>query len=91
MRVRKTQVAPVLGKRRCRCCVGNRHQELLDVALRLVAGAFQETRADPATHAEESPWWLPGAVDDRINDRSYAVEGTLRQSPPIRPTRSATA
>lgn len=79
-RIRKTQVAPVLGKALTILTADNRHQELLDEAIRLVAEAV--------THNEEllrqkirdeSPWWVPEAVDDRIHDKIVnGIETTLR-------------
>src|ERR671920_165895 len=80
-RVRKTQVAPVLGNVLSLLTADNRHQELLDEALRLVSeGVSRNEELIRQRIREESPWWLPEAVDDRIHDKVVtAIENTLRQ------------
>ena len=80
-RVRKTQVAPVLGNVLSLLTSDNRHQELLDEALRLISeGVSRNEELIRQRIREESPWWLPEAVDDRIHDKVViAIENTLRQ------------
>jgi uncharacterized membrane-anchored protein YjiN (DUF445 family) len=80
-RVRKTQVAPVLGNVLSLLTADNRHQELLDEALRLVAdGVARNEELIRQRIREESPWWLPEVVDDRIHDKVVvAIENTLKQ------------
>ncbi|HEX6054027.1 MAG TPA: DUF445 family protein [Gemmatimonadaceae bacterium] len=80
-RVRKTQVAPVLGNILSLLTSDNRHQELLDEALRLISEGVQRNEELIRQRIrEESPWWLPEAVDDRIHDKVVdAIENTLRQ------------
>ena len=80
-RVRKTQVAPVLGNVLSLLTADNRHQELLDEALRLISeGVARNEELIRQRIREESPWWLPEAVDDRIHDKVVlAIENTLRQ------------
>ncbi|HVM09959.1 MAG TPA: DUF445 domain-containing protein [Acidimicrobiales bacterium] len=47
-----------------------RHQQLLDAILRSVSGYLDDNRDDlRARFANESPWWLPGAAQDRIFER----------------------
>jgi uncharacterized membrane-anchored protein YjiN (DUF445 family) len=49
-----------------------RHDELLDAILRGLERTLEKNRE--VLHqrfAQESPWWLPGAVDDRIFDRLF--------------------
>ena len=84
-RVRKTQVAPVLGNVLSLLTADNRHQELLDEALRLIAeGVSRNEELIRQRIREESPWWLPEAVDDRIHDkvvrrdREHAAPGRRR-------------
>ena len=90
-RVRKTQVAPVLGNVLSLLTADNRHQELLDEALGLVAdGVARNEELIRQRIREESPWWLPEAVDDRIHDKVLvAIENTLKQvaSDPAHPLR----
>jgi len=47
-----------------------RHREMLDIALR-AAASFLDDQREPLRErfGEQSPWWLPGAVEDRIFDR----------------------
>jgi uncharacterized membrane-anchored protein YjiN (DUF445 family) len=55
----------------------NRHHELLDAILRGLERFLDESRETLRTRfAEEAPWWLPDAVDDRIFDRLF--EGVCR-------------
>ena len=80
-RVRKTQVAPLLGNVLSLLTAGNRHHELLDDGLRLLSeGVSRNEELIRQRIREESPWWLPEAVDDRIHDKVVlAIENTLRQ------------
>lgn len=46
---------------------GNRHQEILTQALRYAIVLLADNRENIRERvAEESPWWVPGFVDDRI-------------------------
>ncbi len=46
---------------------GNRHQDILTQALRYAIVLLSENREVSRERvAEESPWWIPGFVDDRI-------------------------
>jgi uncharacterized membrane-anchored protein YjiN (DUF445 family) len=60
---------------------GGRHQELLDEALRLAARAVAEHEAYIRERiAAESPWWVPGAVEDKIHEKVVdALEHTLAE------------
>lgn len=49
-----------------------RHQELLDVVLRAVERFLLENRDSLRSRfSDDSPWWLPGAVEDRIFERLF--------------------
>lgn len=73
-RVQKTQVAPLLGRALSLLTAGNRHQALLDDAIRLLAKGITENQDLIRERVEkESPWWVPGAVDDRIAARIVAA------------------
>lgn len=55
----------------------NRHHELFDAILRGLERFLDESRETlRARFAEEAPWWLPDAVDDRIFERLF--EGVCR-------------
>ncbi len=79
-RVRTTQVAPLLGKALSVLTAGNRHQALLDDAIRLLARGISENQDLIRERVEqESPWWIPGAIDDKIAGRIVrALENTMQ-------------
>ncbi len=79
-RVQKTQVAPMLGRALSLLTAGNRHQGLLDDAIRLLAKAITENQDLIRERVEkESPWWVPGAIDDKIAARIVsALERTAQ-------------
>lgn len=67
-RIRKTEVAPLLGQMLSLLTAGDRHQELLDEAIALLARAVDQNQELIRERIEEeSPWWVPGMVDDRIH------------------------
>lgn len=69
-RVKATQAAPMLGRFLGVLTADNRHQALLDDAIRLTAKFLSENEDLIRERVErESPWWIPGAVDDRIARR----------------------
>lgn len=79
-RVQKTQVAPLVGRALSVLTAGNRHQALLDDAIRLLARGISENQDLIRERVEqESPWWIPGAIDDRIAGRIVrALENTMQ-------------
>ena len=79
-RVRNTQVAPMLGKFLSVLTADNRHQALLDDAIRLTARAITENQDFIRDRVEsESPWWVPGVIDDRIARKIVAaLERTMK-------------
>jgi uncharacterized membrane-anchored protein YjiN (DUF445 family) len=79
-RLRATRVAPALGRTLALVLAGNRQQELLNVVVRLAAGAIEDNRELIRDKVRtESPWWVPGVVDDKIYHRILeTVEGLLR-------------
>ena len=74
-RVEAIPLAPLAGRALRFFTDGGRHDEVLDTALagldRYLAAHGQELRAQLGS---KSPWWLPGAVEDRIFDR--LLDGT---------------
>ena len=80
-RLRRTQVAPLLGRLLGVVTENGRHQELLDGAIALIARAVAEHRGAIRDKIEaESPWWVPGVVDDKIHQKIVAaLERTLRE------------
>jgi len=92
-RLRATRVAPALGKTLALVLAGNRQQELMDVAVRLAAESILDNRELIRERVRaESPWWVPGVVDDKIYQRIIdAVERLLREmsADPAHPLRAA--
>ncbi len=90
-RVRATQVAPLMGNVLSVVTADNRHQELLDSAIRLFERLFDENRdALRDKIRRETPWWMPTAVDDQIYNKIVrSVENTLHEvtSDPAHPLR----
>jgi len=78
-RLRSMQVAPLLAKVFGLLTAGGRHQVLLDDALRLAARFLEENEDVIRERIKaESPWWVPGAVENRLGDRVVSgVEKTL--------------
>jgi uncharacterized membrane-anchored protein YjiN (DUF445 family) len=80
-RARKVQVAPVLGRVLKLLTADGRHQELLDEALRLASRFVADNELLIRDRiAAEAPWWVPGAVEDRIHEKVVAaVDRTLQE------------
>ncbi len=80
-RLRSTRVAPLAGKLLSVITENDRHQELLDGAIKLIARAVTENQEVLRDKIEkESPWWVPGVVDDKIHQKIVgAIERTLRE------------
>src|SRR2546426_2117918 len=80
-RLRATRVAPALGKTLSLLLVADGHQELLSEAVRLAAQAVHDNRDLIRDQVRaESPWWVPGVVDEKIYERIVgAIERLLRQ------------
>ena len=79
-RVRETPVAPLIGRFLALLTADNRHQALLDQVIRLTARGLTENEDLIRDRVDkESPWWVPGAVDDKITRRIVqALEATLK-------------
>jgi uncharacterized membrane-anchored protein YjiN (DUF445 family) len=66
----RVQLAPLAGRALRAFTAQQRHDELIDAALLGLLRALEEHREDLRRRFDEkSPWWLPGAVEDRIFDR----------------------
>src|SRR5207245_10900518 len=92
-RLRATRVAPALGKTLALVLADDRHQALLNEAVRLAAEAVRDNRDVIRDKVRaESPWWVPGVVDDQIFQRILGtVESLLRDigADPYHPLRAA--
>ena len=66
-RIKTARVAPFIGRGLSLITSGNRHQELLNEGIQLAARAVTENEDLIRKRIEaESPWWVPGAVDEKI-------------------------
>ena len=80
-RIRQTRVAPIAGKLLSVVTEDNRHQELLNEAIVLIANTVQQNRdlIRQRVH-RESPWWVPMAVDDKVYRKIVSgIERTLTE------------
>jgi uncharacterized membrane-anchored protein YjiN (DUF445 family) len=78
-RIRKTRIAPVAGRLLSVVTEGNRHQELLDEAIALIARTVEQNHDLIRERVQrESPWWVPTAVDEKIFQKIVtSIERTL--------------
>jgi len=71
-RVRDVDVAPIAGQVLDLVTEDGRHHQLFDATLKGVAEMLVDQRSVLRDRFEqESPWWVPGAVDDRVFDKIY--------------------
>jgi uncharacterized membrane-anchored protein YjiN (DUF445 family) len=69
-RVRSMHLAPIIGKVLGVLTEDDRHQEVLDEVIQLASRVVDEnTEVIRARIEQESPWWVPTAVDDKIFKR----------------------
>jgi uncharacterized membrane-anchored protein YjiN (DUF445 family) len=72
-----TRLAPLAGRALRALTATDRHHEVLAAAVAALDRFLEENRETLRTrYHRESPWWIPGAVDDRIFDR--LVDGARR-------------
>jgi uncharacterized membrane-anchored protein YjiN (DUF445 family) len=78
-RLRRVQAAPLVARLLDVVTAGGRHQALLDDALRLAARFMAEHEDAIRDRIKaESPWWVPGVVEEKLHDRIVSgVERTL--------------
>jgi len=73
-RIRSVPVSPLVGRVIDAAVEGDHHQALLDGVLGGLATFLDENR--PAFRArlnQESPWWVPDALDDVVFDKIYTA------------------
>ena len=92
-RLMAVKVAPALGKTLSVVLAGERHQEILNEAVKLAAEAVRDNGDMIRRQVRaESPWWVPGVVDDKIYKRILgAIEKLLLNigTDPRHPLRAA--
>jgi uncharacterized membrane-anchored protein YjiN (DUF445 family) len=75
-RVHATEVAPLLGRVVELTVQGGHHQRLLDAVLVGVGGFLDDNRATFRRRLDqESPWWVPEGIDDRVFEKIYTAVG----------------
>jgi uncharacterized membrane-anchored protein YjiN (DUF445 family) len=79
VQLRKVQVAPLLADLLDLATTYDRHQEFLDRLVKLVNRIVEDNKELIRVRiAEESPWWVPGAVDDKLYQKIVSgIERTL--------------
>ncbi|HET9010948.1 MAG TPA: DUF445 domain-containing protein [Gemmatimonadaceae bacterium] len=79
--LRKVHVAPLLADLLGLATTDDRHQEFLDRLVKLVNRIVEENKELIRVRiAEESPWWVPGAVDDKLYQKIVSgIERTLAE------------
>jgi uncharacterized membrane-anchored protein YjiN (DUF445 family) len=90
-RGRATQVSPVLGDILSLVASDGRHQALLDTVLEMVERLVDQNRESIRQRiSDESPWWVPTAIDEKLYSRIVAgieriiAEARVRPDHPIR-------
>jgi uncharacterized membrane-anchored protein YjiN (DUF445 family) len=80
-KLHETPAAPVLARVLELVVEGDRHQEVLSAALRLLARFLQDNRlVFRAQLGDASPAWVPDWVDDRVFDKVFAgLQGFLEE------------
>lgn len=79
--LRKVHIAPLLADLLALATTDDRHQEFLDRIVTLVNRIVEENKELIRIRiAEESPWWVPGAVDDKLYQKIVSgIERTLAE------------
>lgn len=73
-RVRSTPVTPLVSKAIDLTVEGGHHQRLLDAVLAGVGGFLDDNRSTFRKRLdEESPWWVPEPIDDRVFNKIYTA------------------
>ncbi|MEO6526126.1 MAG: DUF445 domain-containing protein [Gemmatimonadaceae bacterium] len=77
--LRRAHIAPLLGDLLALATTDDRHQEMLDRLVKLVSRVVSDNKELIRSRiAEESPWWVPNMVDDKLYQKIVAgIERTL--------------
>lgn len=91
-RILATKVAPIAAKVLAVVAESNQHQELLNEAVGMLARALEQNRDLIRQRVQqESPWWVPTAVDEKIHKKIIVgIQRTLTavQKDPRHPLRA---
>jgi uncharacterized membrane-anchored protein YjiN (DUF445 family) len=79
--LRRVHVAPLLGDVLALATTDDRHQDFLDRLVKLVTRVVEDNKELIRVRiAEESPWWIPGAIDDKLYQKIVVgIERTLAE------------
>ncbi len=73
-RIRATPITPLVGRAIDLTVEGGHHQRLLDAVLIGVGGFLEDNRVTFRKRLdEESPWWVPEPIDDRVFAKIYTA------------------
>ena len=77
--LRQRPIAPILARGLTMLTANDRHQQLLDRVISGLARLIEENESLIRSRIhEESPWWVPGFVDDRVHAKVVSgIERTL--------------
>jgi uncharacterized membrane-anchored protein YjiN (DUF445 family) len=71
-RLKSTEVAPLLGKAIDVAVEGGHHQRMLDGVMRGLVSFLDDNRSMLRDRLDqESPWWVPEAIDDRVFNKIF--------------------
>jgi uncharacterized membrane-anchored protein YjiN (DUF445 family) len=71
-RLQTTEVAPLLGKAIDVAVEGGHHQRMLDGVMRGLVSFLDDNRSMLRDRLDqESPWWVPEAIDDRVFNKIF--------------------
>jgi uncharacterized membrane-anchored protein YjiN (DUF445 family) len=74
--IQAVEVAPLLGRIIDLTIEGGHHQRLLDAVLVGLGGFLDDNRATFRRRLDqESPWWVPEGIDDRVFEKIYTAVG----------------
>lgn len=77
-RIRATPASPLVGNVIDLSVDGGHHQRLLDTVLIGLGGFLDDNRRTFRERLDqESPWWVPEPIDDRIFDKIYTAVGSF--------------
>lgn len=77
-RISSTPAAPLFGKAIDLTIDGGHHQRLLDSVLVGLGGFLDDNRTTFRKRLdEESPWWVPEPIDDRVFEKIYTAVGSF--------------
>ncbi len=75
-RIRETPASPLVAKVIDLSVDGGHHERLLDAVLIGLGGFLDDNRATFRRRLdEESPWWVPEPIDDRVFEKIYSAVG----------------